>query len=64
MSGDPDYKGLKGYVTTSLLKEIVPDFVTRDIFICGPPIMMRLVISALKEAGIKKEQIHSEEFSL
>jgi predicted ferric reductase len=64
MSGDPNYPGLKGYVTIPLLEQTVPDYKERDIFICGPPIMMKLVISALKEAGMNPEQIHSEEFSL
>ncbi len=64
MSGNPNYPGLKGYVTIPLLQQNVPDFLERDIFICGPPIMMKLVIAALKDAGTAADRIHSEEFSL
>lgn len=64
MSSDPNFSGLKGFVTVSLIEQTVPDFKERDIFVCGPPVMMNLLIPALREAGISQEQIHSEEFSL
>jgi predicted ferric reductase len=64
MSGDPQYPGFKGYVTISFLEQTVPDFKERDIFICGPPVMMKLVIAALLESGMDSNRIHSEEFSL
>ncbi|MDQ3099040.1 MAG: ferredoxin reductase family protein [bacterium] len=64
MSGDPNYPGLKGYVTIPLLEQTVPDFKERDIFMCGPPVMMKLVIAALREAGVNDNLIHSEKFSL
>lgn len=64
MSGDPNYPGLKGYVTIPLLQANVPDFAERDIYICGPPIMMNLITKALTESGFPRAHIYTEEFSL
>ncbi len=64
ISGDPNYPGLKGFVSVPLIQQAVPDFLERDIFICGPPIMMKLVSSALIQEGVLPDRIHIEEFSL
>ncbi|MFE6939160.1 ferredoxin reductase family protein [Streptomyces chartreusis] len=46
------------------LTRLVPDISDRDVFLCGPPPMMNAVIGSLREAGVPKEQVHFERFSL
>ncbi len=43
---------------------LVPDFLTRDIYLCGPPAMMAALVNDLKSSGVNDEQIHYEKFSL
>ena len=53
-----------GFITGQLLVDKVAGIITRDIFICGPPPMMKALISSLTGLGIKESRIHSELFSL
>ncbi|MCH5672335.1 ferredoxin reductase family protein [Streptomyces gilvus] len=46
------------------LARLVPDIVERDVFLCGPPPMMKAVLGSLDELGVPKRQIHFERFSL
>ncbi len=51
-----------GRIDAEKIKTYVPDFIQRDIFICGPKKMISGAISALKTLGVPKNQIHSERF--
>ncbi|MEU3337554.1 ferredoxin reductase family protein [Streptomyces sp. NPDC002144] len=46
------------------LARLVPDIGERDVFLCGPPPMMKAVLGSLGELGVPKWQIHFERFSL
>ncbi|MBO4254310.1 ferredoxin reductase family protein [Streptomyces griseorubiginosus] len=46
------------------LARLVPDIAERDVFLCGPPPMMKAVLGSLGELGVPKRQIHFERFSL
>lgn len=46
------------------LARLVPDIGERDVFLCGPPPMMKAVLGSLGELGVPKRQIHFERFSL
>lgn len=46
------------------LLRMVPDITDRDVFLCGPPPMMKSVLGNLRELGVPKQQIHFERFSL
>ncbi|MFJ7337429.1 ferric reductase-like transmembrane domain-containing protein [Streptomyces sp. NPDC101110] len=46
------------------LAELVPDLAERDVFLCGPPPMMKAVLGSLRELGVPGPQIHFERFSL
>ncbi|MFG2575816.1 ferric reductase-like transmembrane domain-containing protein [Streptomyces sp. NPDC048481] len=46
------------------LAALVPDIARRDVFLCGPPPMMKAVLGTLRELGVPKPQIHFERFSL
>ncbi|WP_172638841.1 ferredoxin reductase family protein [Streptomyces tailanensis] len=46
------------------LLRMVPDIADRDVFLCGPPPMMKAVLGNLRELDVPKPQIHFERFSL
>lgn len=64
LSEQPGYKGEKGYVDGEKIARLVPDIIERDVYLCGPPPMMRGIIAALTEMGVPKKQIHYERFAL
>ncbi|GAB3058932.1 ferric reductase-like transmembrane domain-containing protein [Intrasporangium mesophilum] len=45
------------------LLRIVPDIAYRDVYVCGHPDWMDLVIDAARSAGVPAESIHHERFS-
>lgn len=51
-----------GYCDKEKIMRLVPDFLERDIYICGPEIMMKSVVTILLELGVPKAQIHHEKF--
>jgi ferredoxin-NADP reductase len=46
------------------LAEMVPDVVSRDVYVCGPPPMTEAVLSSLRELGVPRRQVHAERFGL
>ncbi|MEV0720238.1 ferredoxin reductase family protein [Asanoa sp. NPDC050611] len=46
------------------LTALVPDIRERDVYVCGPPAMTGSVLTALKEVGVPKRQVHAERFAL
>jgi predicted ferric reductase len=54
----------KGYVDQGRIARLVPDCAQRDVYVCGPPPMMRGVLRALRRLGVPRPQIHHEVFSL
>jgi len=61
---DPNWKGESGRIDKDKIAKLVPDAATREVFLCGPPPMMTALVIALKELGIKEDDIHFEKFSL
>jgi len=53
-----------GRVTLDLIKQAVPDFLEREIFICGPGPMIVALRDAFVSAGVPIKHIHYELFSL
>jgi NAD(P)H-flavin reductase len=51
------WSGNVGVVTT-LIPRIEPDLKSGTIFVCGPPVMYKFVLMALKEAGVSPENIY------
>lgn len=64
MSDDPSWQGRKGTVTKELIQEWVPDVKIRDVYVCGPPPMMRAMIVSLRALGVPASRIYYELFSL
>ena len=57
------YKGETGYIDGARIKRLVPDFAKRDVYICGPQVMMDSVIADLEKTGLPKNQLHFERFA-
>ena len=64
MSDEPAWTGEKGRIDQSLLARLVPDLLSRDVFLCGPPPMMKGVRAALAGLGVAATRIHDERFAL
>ncbi|TWP51993.1 oxidoreductase [Lentzea tibetensis] len=46
------------------LLALVPDLRQRDVFLCGPPPMVRATMASLRELSVPPALIHTERFSL
>lgn len=57
-----DWQGLQGRLTQEMLRQTVPDIVSRRIHICGPPVMMEAVRALLSELKVPPEQVKTEDF--
>lgn len=57
------WHGLTGRITLPLLQLMAPDFMTREIFVCGPAPYMQAVREMLHEAGFNMARHHEESFS-
>lgn len=65
MSAQPDYEGPRGYVEDELLEGLAAEELRgAQVLLCGPPVMMREVRSALRQLHVPRRRIHSERFSL
>ena len=58
------FSGETGYVDGPRIERLVPDFASRDIYVCGPPAMMDGVIEAMTKTALPHDQLHYERFSL
>lgn len=52
-----------GYLDREKLTRLVPDFLERDVYLCGPPPMMDTTIASLRGLGLKNLNLHYEKFS-
>jgi ferredoxin-NADP reductase len=46
------------------LRELVPDLLERDVYVCGPPAMTDLAVGHVRGAGVPRRFIHAERFAL
>jgi predicted ferric reductase len=54
----------KGFVDKAKIEKYVSDYPDREVFLCGPPIMMQKIRAALAELHVPESKIHFELFSL
>jgi predicted ferric reductase len=45
-------------------RELVPDLDERDVYLCGPPAMIKIAESSLRQAGVARRHLHVERFAL
>lgn len=53
-----------GFLTAAKIKEMCGGLDGKEIFICGPPPMMKALRAQLRELGVPNRKIHSEEFAM
>ncbi|HEY7537032.1 MAG TPA: ferric reductase-like transmembrane domain-containing protein [Gaiellaceae bacterium] len=46
------------------LRELVPDVVEREVYLCGPPAMTEVLEGELRRAGVPRKHLHIERFAL
>ena len=64
ISDEPGWTGEKGRLDKEKISRLVPDFIDREVFLCGPPPMMKAVKSTLSNIGVPNNQTHYERFAL
>jgi ferredoxin-NADP reductase len=58
-----DWNGVTGFLSLGLLQLSTPDFLEREVFICGPEPYMKSVEGMLTDAGFPMDHFHLESFS-
>ncbi|MGI8313019.1 2Fe-2S iron-sulfur cluster-binding protein [Saccharopolyspora hattusasensis] len=58
------WDGHRGRLTTDVLRQIAPDFLDREAFVCGPAGYMKAVRLMLAEAGFPMDHYHQESFTI
>jgi predicted ferric reductase len=64
VAGNHTDPGAESLLSADHLKELVPDIASRDVYICGPPVMSDLVERNVLQAGVRRKFIHAERFAL
>lgn len=64
ISGDINFAGEKGRIDEEKIKRLVPDFSSREVFLCGPPAMINSILEIFKKFDFPLSKIHYEKFSL
>ncbi|KQT46648.1 ferredoxin [Methylobacterium sp. Leaf456] len=59
---DEAWSGPKGRLSLDILRDTVPDFMDREIFVCGPKPYMDAVKAMLQGAGFDMARHHQESF--
>lgn len=64
LTHDPSWTGEKGRIDAEKIRRFASDVAERDVYLCGPRIMMKDVLKALAAMGVPRSAIHWERFSL
>jgi predicted ferric reductase len=54
----------KGFLNMDVVQKLSGELLGKDIFVCGPPPMMRGILAQCRMKGIPRNLVHSEEFKL
>ncbi len=57
-------KASLGFITAEDIQAVTSELTRQDIFICGPPVMIRNLRQQFTTLGVPRSQIHSEDFSV
>jgi predicted ferric reductase len=63
MSNSSGWNGETGFINAVLIKKYGGNLFGKEIFLCGPPIMMNLVLKALHSLNVRQKHIHFERFT-
>jgi len=61
---EPEENQRGGFMTKELLQDYIQDPKETKVYLCGPPLMRRMVLKALKGLKVPRRNIHFEQFSL
>lgn len=64
MSADPGWTGEKGRLDGARLARLVPELAVSDVYLCGPPPMMRALRGVVLDAGVPRNRLFDERFAL
>ena len=56
------WKGLVGRIDKEMIQKVIPDYIERVFYICGPPKMVEAMVVILKDSNIPEKQIKQEYF--
>jgi predicted ferric reductase len=59
----PPVPGPRDHLSARGLTRLVPDLAEHDVFLCGPEPMMAAAQRGLREAGVRRRNIHHESFT-
>ena len=57
----PDWKGHTGRIDVDMIREEVPDFLTAIFYVCGPPAMVDVMRTVLRDLGTSMDSIKTED---
>jgi ferredoxin-NADP reductase len=57
-----DWKGRRGHVDDTVVREEIPDYGERIFYVCGPPSLVTDLVSALHDLNIPPDRIRTEAF--
>jgi predicted ferric reductase len=63
LSDEKNWSGECGYINEEKLRRLAPDILERDVYLCGPAMMMKMTQEALASIGVSKKRIFFEKFS-
>jgi glycine betaine catabolism B len=63
MAGEPDWTGFTGRISLPMLHMMAPDFMEREVFVCGPSPFMAAVRGFLRDGGFDMARYHQESFN-
>lgn len=62
--GNATWNGLTGRLSPQVLRQAVPDFLEREVFVCGPAGYMASIRSMLEDAQYDMQHYHQESFEI
>ena len=62
--GDHRSEESRNLLSTEHLRELVPDIAEREVYLCGPPGMVRWMLANVRRAGVSRRRLNVERFAL
>jgi len=57
-----EYAGHTGFITSDLIKKVVPDISSKTFYLCGPELMYAFCLQEMEKLGVKKRRTRIEVF--
>jgi len=53
----------KGFINSDIISKLSGDLIGKDIYLCGPPAFMKILVEQFIKIGVDSNNIHFEEFN-